>query len=106
MPIKRNPETPDIVLGTHILFLRQPNRETGVTQVWLVFTKATDQMGTLIGTVKWFGRWRKYAFFPEPNMVFEEVCMGEISEFDVALTKAQREQLRLKKNAAKAKVTK
>lgn len=47
--------------------------------------------GTNLGVIKWFGRWRKYGFFPEPGTVFEEVCMRELSDFIVELTRRHRE---------------
>lgn len=34
-----------------------------------------------IGQIRWLGRWRKYCFFPDPNTVYENVCLGEISSF-------------------------
>ena len=51
----------------------------GKTDLWLVRSKHGEQ--PCLGRVAWFGRWRKYAFFPEPGCVFEEVCMRELSEF-------------------------
>lgn len=79
-----------IIVGTHIIYLRAQNKEKGVTQVWRVFSKATSEMGHLIGEVKWFGRWRKYAYFPAPDTVYEEVCLREIAKFGEDLTKAHR----------------
>jgi hypothetical protein len=35
----------------------------------------------LIGEIKWFGRWRQYAFFPATACVFSEGCMTEIATF-------------------------
>jgi hypothetical protein len=63
--------------GTHIQFRHQGSSETGKTSIWLV----TDAGGGSIGRVKWFGRWRKYSFFPAPDCVFEQVCLREIAEF-------------------------
>lgn len=34
-----------------------------------------------LGTVKWFGNWRQYSFFPQPNMVFERQCLMDIAHF-------------------------
>lgn len=52
--------------------------DTGKTQVFQVLAK---QDGVLLGTIKWFGRWRKYAFFPEPETVYENDCLNDISIF-------------------------
>lgn len=35
--------------------------------------------GDLLGTIKWFGRWRQYTFFPEPETTFNTDCMASIS---------------------------
>lgn len=54
-----------------------PVRDTGKTMVWHVLNKREK---VTIGEVKWFGRWRKYAFFPI-DAIFEEVCLREIADF-------------------------
>jgi hypothetical protein len=48
------------------------------TQRFLVKTK---DGGEVLGEVKWFGRWRKYCFFPAPGTIFEEDCLEDISRF-------------------------
>lgn len=65
-------------LGTHIIFRPVAVTPGMVTKRWIVVNKYGD--GDL-GFVKWFSRWRKYAFFPMNECIFEEVCMREISEF-------------------------
>lgn len=35
----------------------------------------------ILGTVKWFGRWRCYAFFPGSRTVFEKSCLRDIAAF-------------------------
>lgn len=47
------------------------------TEVWLVCA-ARD--GALLGRIKWFGRWRQYAFFPSPGTVFNPDCLEAINE--------------------------
>ena len=39
----------------------------------------------LLGTVKWFGRWRQYAFFPEQETVFNTNCLEDIRKCIAAL---------------------
>jgi hypothetical protein len=48
------------------------------TDHWHVWTK--DRSGFL-GEIKWFGRWRKYSFFPAPSTVFEPTCLRDITTF-------------------------
>jgi hypothetical protein len=70
--------------GTHITFALAG--DTGKTWIWDVDAKA----GGTLGQVKWFGRWRKYSFFPAAGAIFEEVCMREISQFIVDRTTEHR----------------
>lgn len=48
------------------------------TKVFLIETKDGNQC---IGKIKWYGPWRKYSFFPNPNTVWETDCLGEIVRF-------------------------
>lgn len=48
--------------------------------------------GDPLGEVKWFGRWRKYAFFPERDCVFEQDCLRVIAEFCERHTRELRQQ--------------
>ena len=73
------------VRGTYIAFDHDPSF-VGKTSLWRVRTTK----GWHLGYVKWFGRWRKYSFFPEEGSVFEEVCMREISDFIVARTQEHK----------------
>lgn len=53
-------------------------RPTRRTLVWLVVAKAS---GGILGEIRWYGPWRQYAFFPEPNTVFAGSCFADIAEF-------------------------
>jgi hypothetical protein len=70
--------------GTHIEFVRYGTTLTGLTFIWRVHTK---RGGACLGEVRWFSRWRKYSFFPNPECVFEQTCLNEIAEFIVARTR-------------------
>ena len=59
------------------------------TQVWDVVAK---EDGTVLGQVRFFGRWRQYSFFPEPKMVFERTCLRDIADF----CERKSKELRLK----------
>lgn len=62
----------------YIYFL--PCKPTGTTKIWEVLAKDGD---SVLGTIKWFSRWRKYAFWPEPNAqtIFEHHCLRHIADF-------------------------
>ena len=34
-----------------------------------------------LGIIKWFGRWRQYAFFPEKDTVFNVGCLSDIQAY-------------------------
>lgn len=53
-------------------------RDGRKTQVWAVLTQDGRQV---LGHVQWFSRWRKYAYFPKDETVYEQDCMREISAF-------------------------
>lgn len=67
-------------------------RDTGKTLVWDV---VAQRDGAKLGEVKWFGRWRKYCFFPIDS-IFEEVCLREIAAFIEGETKRHRAKKRAK----------
>ena len=53
--------------------------DTGKTKKYNILTK--DIPSIKLGEIKWFGRWRQYSFFPEPNTVFEKQCLKDITNF-------------------------
>jgi hypothetical protein len=57
------------------------------TGIWRVM--AQDN-GAFLGKIKWFGRWRKYCFFPSGDTVFEEVCLRDIAKFVESETRKHR----------------
>lgn len=60
---------------------------SGKTKVWEV-TTADKQY--ILGYIKWFGSWRKYAFHPQPNTVFEHKCLTDIAAFCEEQSKQKR----------------
>lgn len=68
--------------GKYIILTSIPDKKRK-TNIWHIESK----YGGFLGMVKWFPRWRKYAFFPETNCVFEEICMKDISDFIIERTK-------------------
>jgi hypothetical protein len=70
-------------------------RNTSRTQVWQV--AARDFGPTILGEVMWFAKWRKYAFFPENDTVFEQDCLRDLATFCQARNKEHRDHLALEK---------
>ena len=48
------------------------------TDVWDILSK---EHGFKLGTIKWFGRWRQYCFFPCSETVFNVECLSDIQDF-------------------------
>lgn len=62
--------------------------DTGKTKVFEVIA---IEGGFKLGEVKWFGRWRKYSFFPNGETVFEKDCLRDIADFLDRLMKGRKE---------------
>lgn len=75
---------------SYLEFKRDRRAEEGrKTQVWAV---RSAMHGDPLGTIRWFGRWRQYTFFPEPGTTFNPACLTEISDRCAALTTAHRKR--------------
>ncbi len=72
--------------GTHIRFISLGIREGQKTERWNIETKEDED---LLGEVRWFGRWRRYAFFPASLCVFEQTCLREIADFIEEIMRAR-----------------
>jgi hypothetical protein len=77
--------------GTYLDFGPLP-KDGKRTWKWQVFS--IDRL-SFLGNVVWFGRWRKYAFFPEPGCVFDDGCLHEIADFTKLRTAEHREGKKL-----------
>lgn len=65
-----------------IEFLMRPRHNDRKTNSWVVVPKeGAGVPSTPLGEIKFFGRWHKFAFFPAPGSVFEEVCLRDIATF-------------------------
>ena len=86
--------TEGTVEGTHIYFHPVPLDPKKKTRRWWVCNKYVNF--DVLADIAWFSRWRKYAMYPAPESVFEEVCLREIADFCEARTKEHREAARAK----------
>ena len=46
-----------------------------------VFSIHNNKSFALLGTIKWYGAWRQYCFYPEQNTVWSNSCLEHIREF-------------------------
>ena len=70
---------------------------TGKTRIMSVFAKDDPIPKCPLGVIKWFGRWRCYAFFPSPGTVFERRCLRDIATFCERVTQEHRHRQRPRK---------
>ena len=89
--VNTGPPRAEVWEGTYVRFDFAGESKSGKTEVWTVFPKG--DLTEYLGTVQWFAHWRKYAFYPNPETVYEEVCMGDISTFLRMLTRKHRIKL-------------
>ncbi|MDE1768910.1 MAG: hypothetical protein KGH62_06130, partial [Candidatus Micrarchaeota archaeon] len=57
------------------------------TKVYGVFTLTDD----LIGTIRWYPRWRQYSFFPDKETVWNNGCLRDLQNFIYQITKEHKE---------------
>lgn len=63
---------------------------TRKTGVWSV--RSTS--GTALGTVKFYGRWRCFVFYPYPDTLYNAGCLDDIARFCSQETARWREGLK------------
>lgn len=91
--------------GTHITFRNHgkmnggkgPERKTNIYEVL-----EKGDVRARLGEIRWFGRWRKYAFYPVEGTLYEETCMREIALFIQQETRLHNKRATEKRKAAKA----
>lgn len=57
------------------------------TCVFIVETKT----GETLGTIRWYGAWRGYAFFPESDTLYEKQCLRDIADYLDEIRSVRRE---------------
>ncbi len=62
---------------------RQPGAKTARFEVW-------SKSPCRIGMIKWYPAWRCYSYFPDPNTLYEKVCLREIADFCEEVTRQQK----------------
>lgn len=41
----------------------------------------SNKGGYTLGVIKWHGRWRQYAFFPQAETLYSRGCLRDIADF-------------------------
>lgn len=73
------------IFKTYLKFVQI--RDTGKTKI---FEVQSFKYGNKLAEVKYYGAWRKYTLFPEPNTLFDCKCLQEISDFMKILMEERR----------------
>lgn len=72
-----------------IKFITYPPNKGRKMPSFLIRNKESD---FVLGEIKWYGPFRQYSFFPEPNTVFEKTCLKDITDFIVELMEKHKSQ--------------
>jgi len=62
-------------------FLKFEEVDDGKKRKTKLFAVVTKDGKHLLGEVKWFSRWRRYAFFPTCEVVLDAACLQEVIAF-------------------------
>jgi len=58
-------------------------------KTWIYLVRANYDYA-LLGIIKWYARWRQYAFHSEQKPILEKTCLRDIAEFCEELNERQR----------------
>lgn len=58
--------------GPYVHFKPLATDKAKLTKIWNVQTVQGER---IIGIVKWWPAWRRYCFFPLPDMLFDANCL-------------------------------
>ncbi len=73
--------------GRWIAFWQLPRYAPRITEIWEVRTADRKQ---LLGEVRWFGHWRRYALFPTSGPGFDATCLRDLADFCERQTQEHR----------------
>lgn len=70
----------------YLIFTEIPNalRKTKTIQV------DSRHRGDRLGTIRWYGPWRQYTFWPQAGCIFNRECLREIIDYCDDLMRARR----------------
>lgn len=66
----------------------EQSAHTGKTVIVRVLSKAH---GDVLGTIRWYGAWRQYAFYPATGTLFNVGCLADIEAYIRELMQARKE---------------
>ena len=79
----------------YISFGKPTPSDSGKTQIWSVISHHDYDLGE----IRWYGRWRKYAFYPHWDTIYEQDCLRKIADFCEDQTKKLRATWKTRKKS-------
>ena len=68
--------------------------KSGKTNIYQVISN-----GIHLGDIKWYASWRRYAFYPNEETVYEKDCLRDIANFLAMATQEHKEDNIINKEA-------
>ncbi len=72
---------------SYLSFEDRGTTPSGKTRRWVVLNSVS---GVTLGWIRWFSNFRKYAFSPLSNTVYDACCLKELGEFVDTRTKEHK----------------
>lgn len=69
---------PIVYKGSYFIII-ESKQENKKTNIYYIYTDEDKEI--LLGRVKWYSPWRKYCFYPEDNIVWDNKCLTELVEY-------------------------
>ena len=76
-----------VAAETKWLLFKWAPEQNPKTEIYLVLAKDGNAE---LGQVRWHAQWRRYAFFPRPDTVYEPTCLRDLAEFCDKATAAHK----------------
>jgi len=71
----------------YIRFVDMPDLEGRKTHLWACRNIRSDSP---LGSIRWYGPWRQYCFFPSSATVYSAGCLADIQDFISQAMKARK----------------
>lgn len=73
-------------MSEYLWFQEYPS-DSGKTLVVKILSKSS---GDRLGSIRWYGPWRQYCFYPSPDTIFNKGCMNDVVKYIDKLMKARK----------------
>jgi hypothetical protein len=70
----------DLMKETKYLRFYSGPSDSGKTKLVVIMPQESGHGTKALGRIKWFGRWRQYVFFPEPETIWNPECIADVTK--------------------------